>query len=57
MNLGKIAIGLFCVHTAFAAITDREEWDKRFYTFSGPSLVDPMPGGPGPTAVYREANS
>jgi hypothetical protein len=55
MNPGKIAIALLCIQTTFAAITDREEWDKRFYNFTGPFLVQGGDGGaPGPIAVYRE---
>src|SRR5688500_13972155 len=54
MNLRQLAWLFLCVHSAFAAISDREEWDKRFYNFTGPFIVDPGSGGaPGPIAVYR----
>jgi hypothetical protein len=54
MNLRQLAWLFVCLHSAFAAISDREEWDKRFYNFTGPFLVDPGNGGaPGPIALYR----
>jgi hypothetical protein len=53
MNLGKIAGVFTCVLTTFGAITDREEWDKRFYNFTGPFLIGGA-GAPAPIAVYRE---
>jgi hypothetical protein len=53
MTLGKIAAAFTCVLTTFGAITDREEWDKRFYNFTGPFLIG-TGGAPAPIVGYRD---
>src|SRR4051812_38498499 len=50
MTFGNLILTLFCAHTAFAAITDREEWDKRFYNLPGPPVIGPG-AAPGPIAA------